>query len=535
MQSTMLDVPLTTMMLFEHGVSTYPDSLVISHGPEGKRRSTYADIGVRVRRLAAALRQHGLTSGRVVGTLCANSQEHLEAYFSVPGVGAILHTINMRLSGDQIAYVVNDAGDEILIIDAAHVGLIQSLRDHMPTVRLVLVVGGDQLPDPEFFVHYEEFLGTGQDVDIDTSDLEENQPAFICHTSGTTGQPKGVVYSHRARVLHTFSISSGAALGLTERDAVLLIVPMFHVFAWGIPFAGWLVGSDLVMPGRDLSAATLAETINAEAVTCTAAVPTVYIDLIAYSEAKGSSDLTSLRVAWCGGSSVTPALREQFHRRFDVDLVEGWGMTETSAVSTLVRPPKRATEDEVEAARRTAGRILPGVQMRAVDQLTGEILPRDGITVGELEVRGPWVTASYLHGRGGENFNAGWLRTGDLGVIDRRGFVSVVDRLKDVIKSGGEWISASQLEAAITSHGAVLEVAVLAVADARYLERPKAFVVLRPGHTVTPQELAEHLRGRVAKWWIPDDWEFVKALPRTSVGKIDKMLMRSAGHAGEPS
>jgi len=350
----------------------------------------------------------------------------------------------------------------------------------------------------------------------------------MCYTSGTTGLPKGVVYSHRSTFLHTLGVCSGEALGLHQYDRLLPVVPMFHGNAWGMPYAAWLVGADLLLPNRFAQAAPLARFIAAERATLAAAVPTVWYDILALD----SADLSSLRMILCGGAAVPRSLIEVYEQRLGVRVLQGWGLTETSPVASLSFPPKHGPAERAIEYRATAGRPLGGVDARVIDD-EGKVLPRDGHATGEIEVRGPWVTAAYYKDPAPDKFRDGWLRTGDVGRIDPRGFITISDRAKDVVKSGGEWISTLELEAAILTHPAVREAAVIAVPDERWGERPMACLVLVPGQSVTPEELRTYLSAQgVVKWWLPDYWAFVDEVPRTSVGKYDKKLLRARNAEG---
>ena len=531
MLSTMTDYPLTTTMLFEHGRRTYPDSVVASFDGTATHRATFAEIGDRVDRLAVALMALGVQEGDRVATFCSNRQEHLELYFAAPGIGAVLHPLNIRLASAQTAYTIKHAEDTVLFVEGALLPLIAGILNELSTLKHVVVIGeGDttgrhgaraRLPGPARPRRPQGFTWP---------ELNERAPAFMCYTSGTTGDPKGVVYDHRARVLHTYAVCSGAALAFNERDCVLVVVPMFHVLAWGMPFAAWMVGSNIVLPGSHLRPEHLVRLVEEQRVTCTAAVPTIFTDVMTYAESH-EIDLSSLRIAWCGGSSVPASLREAFAVKFGVDIVEGWGMTETSAVSTLNYPPK-GSSPAAHAQTRSAGRVMHGVEMRVVST-EGAVLVRDAAQVGEIEVRGPWVTGSYYLDDRSERFHDGWLRTGDVGTIDRHGYVRITDRLKDIIKSGGEWISSLELENALLEHPAVAEAAVIGVDDARFQERPLAFIVRSEDTDVSLDELCGFLKERVARWWVPDLWAVTDAIPRTTVGKTDKVELRRLHAAGD--
>lgn len=525
MLSTMNEYQLTTTMLFEHGRRTYPDSEVVTFDGVRTHRATFAEVGGRVEHLAAALQALGVDDGDRVATFCSNRQEHLELYFAVPGIGAVLHTLNIRLAWDQIAYTINHAQDKVLVVEASLAPLLLQVLPKLETVELVILIGSDDLEGTSLPVrNYEDLLEQASVDDFSWPELDERTAAIMCYTSGTTGNPKGVVYSHRSRVLHSLALCSGAALGLNERDRALMVVPMFHVLAWGMPYAAWLVGSDVILPGSHLGASTLVSLIEEQKATCTAAVPTIFADILKYSQSR-KIDLSSLRVAWCGGSAVPPALRRGYAEQFGLDIVEGWGMTETSAVSTLAYPPKSSAPSNEAQWRGTAGRVLHGVEMRVVGT-DGQTLASDGQHIGEIEVRGPWVTASYYRDPSQAQFHDGWLRTGDVGSVDDHGYLRISDRLKDIIKSGGEWISSIQLENALMEHPDVVEAAVIGVDDERFQERPLAYVVLSSGAVPDVEGLRGFLENKVAKWWIPERWVFPEAIPRSSVGKMDKRELR---------
>jgi fatty-acyl-CoA synthase len=533
MRSTMMDFPLTIQHIFEHGRTLYGDSEVVTCEADGARRIEFSALADRAEQLAAALRRLGVGPGDRVATFGWNNQEHQEAYFAIPGMGAVMHTLNIRLSADQLRYIIGHAEDSVIIADASLAGVIGPVLadggDQVKTVRHLIVYGdGDRSALPEH-LGYSELLAA-EKPGYPWPELDEHQAAAMCYTSGTTGLPKGVVYSHRSTFLHTLGVSSGEALGLNQYDRVLPVVPMFHANAWGIPYAAWLVGADLLLPNRFAQAAPLARFIAAERATVAAAVPTVWFDVLGLDPA--SVDLSSLRMIMAGGAAVPRSLIEAYEQRLGLRVVQGWGLTETSPVASLAWPPKHEPAERAIEYRSTAGRPLGGVEARVVDD-EGKVLPRDGHATGEIEVRGPWVTAAYYKDPAPEKFRDGWLRTGDVGRIDPHGFVAISDRAKDVVKSGGEWISTLELEAAILTHPAVREAAVIAVHDERWGERPMACVVLVPGQSATPEELREHLASQgVVKWWLPDYWVFVDEVPRTSVGKYDKKLLRARNAEG---
>jgi fatty-acyl-CoA synthase len=530
MRSTMQDGQLLVRELFRHGRDTYRTSEVVTFEGDGFRRASYAEVGERAERLAAGLAALGVRPGDRVGTFSFNHQEHVEAYLGVPSMGAVLHTVNIRLFPDQLRYVIDHAGDRVVIADAMVVPLLARVVRDCPSVEHVVVVGEADttgLPDP---LSYDELLASGEGG-VDFPDLDERDAAAMCYTSGTTGNPKGVVYSHRSTVLHAMASTSAVNLGISGADRILVVVPQFHANAWGIPYAAWMCGADLVMPRHYLQAEPLARIIEAERPTFAAAVPTIWNDLLRYAEEHGS-DLSCFRQIVCGGAAVPRALMERFEERFGVRIIQAWGMTETSPLGAVALPPRGVSGEEAWRYRTKAGRIVFGVEARIVDA-RGEVAPRDGTTVGELEVRGPWITGSYYGDPSPERFHDGWLRTGDVGTLDADGYFQITDRTKDVIKTGGEWISSVDLENAIMAHPAVHEAAVIAVPDPRWDERPLACVVPREGASVTAEELAQFLAGKVARWWIPERFAFVAEVPKTSVGKFDKKVLRAAYAKGE--
>jgi acyl-CoA synthetase (AMP-forming)/AMP-acid ligase II len=530
MRSTMMDVPLTVTAIFRRGASVFPDSEVITFEGERSRHTRFGDVAARVPRLASALTKLGVEPGDRVGTLCWNHQEHTEAYFAIPSMGAVLHTLNLRLPPHQLAQIVNHGGDKVVIVDASLAPLLAAIRPHLTTVEKVIVVGEGDTSALGETIAYEDLLSTGAES-FNWPELDERDAAAMCYTTGTTGDPKGVVYSHRSIYLHSFAI--WGSFRLDDRERLLVIVPMFHVLAWGTPFAAWMVGSDLLMPDRFLQPEGLCKFIETEKPTFSGGVPTVFTGMLAYVRANGG-DVSSLRRAVCGGSAVPESLITAFREQLGIELIQGWGMTETSPIGTLGIPPKGVKLEDEMIYRVKTGRTVPGVELRVVDEAGNEV-PHDGVAVGEIEVRGPWITGSYYNASAPEKFDAGWLRTGDVGNIDARGFVQITDRSKDVIKSGGEWISSVELENLLVGHPAIADAAVVGVPDEKWQERPLAAVVLKPGESASPDELREYLADKVARWWLPERWAFVSELPKTSVGKQDKKLIRAQYAEGKIS
>jgi len=530
MRSTMQDFPLTLAGIFRRGRELFGSSQVVSFEGESTRRSSFAEVGQRAELLASALRRLGVREDDRVGTLRWNNQEHQEAYLGVPSMGAVLHTLNLRLAPEQLAFVINHAEDRVILLDGSLIPVLVRIKDQLKTVREIIVSGDDDASALGDVLRYEELLAAEQ-PGFEWPQLEERAAAAMCYTTGTTGDPKGVVYSHRSVYLHSFG--EWGAFSLDERDRMLIIVPQFHVNAWGFPYTGWMIGADLLMPGRHLQAEPLSRFIAQERPTFAAGVPTIWNDVLRYVDAH-PTDLSSLRLVICGGSAVPRSLIEQFQERHGVRLVQAWGMTETSPIGAVALPPKDAPPEEEMDWRAKTGRVIAGVELRIVDD-EGHELPRDGKAVGELEVRGPWVAASYYRAEAPEKFHDGWLNTGDVGTVDSRGFVQITDRSKDVIKSGGEWISSIDLETALIGHPEVLEAAVIGVPDERWQERPLAAVVLKEGSSATPEQLREYLAGKVARWWVPERWAIVSEVPKTSVGKYDKKVLRAMYGEGKLS
>jgi fatty-acyl-CoA synthase len=530
--STMMDRPLLISDLFEHGRRLYRDSRVITVEEGADRISTYAEVGDRTEKLAKALRRLGVQKEDRVGTFCWNTQEHLEAYFAISSMGAVMHTLNIRLFPEQLAFVINHAEDKVIIVDDTLIPLLGKVAAGLQTVEHIIVVGdGDDTPlrdAPRAAVHRYEELLSGESPGIEWPVLDERAPAAMAYTSGTTGDPKGVVYSHRSTVLHSYGITSGAVTGLNERDMILTIVPMFHANCWGLPYAGWWVGTDFLQPARFLQPEPLVAMIERHRPTFAGAVPSIWTGVLNYGEGK-DIDLSSFRLVICGGSAVPKSLMQAFEEKYGVTILQLWGMTETSPLGSVATVPPGIEGDEAWTYRVRTGRPVAGIELRTVDD-QGKPLPWDGESVGEIEARGPWVTGSYYGVDTPEKFHDGWLRTGDVGFIDPRGYVQITDRSKDVIKSGGEWISSVELENEIIAHPEVAEAAVIGIPDEKWDERPLACVVRKEGSTITPDALRAYLENKVAKWWLPERWTFIEEIPKTSVGKFDKKVLR-AHHA----
>jgi Acyl-CoA synthetases (AMP-forming)/AMP-acid ligases II len=522
----MPDYPLTIASIMRYGTGLFADHEVVTYTGDGYRRRTYGEIAADAARLASVLRSLGVTADQRVATFQWNNDGHLVAYLAVPSMGAVLHTLNIRLFPEQLVYIANHAEDEVVLVDATLVPLLAPILPEMKTVKHVIVIGAadtQRLRESGKAVHdYQELMDAAPDT-FDWPEIDERSAAAMCYTSGTTGNPKGVVYSHRSAYLHSASVCTGNAMGLSAADRVLPIVPMFHANAWGLPYAALMAGASLVMPDRFLQAEHLGRIIAEERVTISGAVPTIWGDLLRHARQHPDLDLSSLRLVPCGGSAAPESLMRSLESEFGVRIIHAWGMTETSPLATIAHPPSDA--EDPWAYRVTQGRLLVGVEGRIVGD-EENVLPADGVSVGELEVRGPWVTSSYYLDDDPGRFHDGWLRTGDVGRLDAKGFVTLTDRAKDVIKSGGEWISSVDLENALMGHPAVVEAAVIGVPDQRWGERPLACVVVADGSSVTPAELRDYLGEYAARWQLPERWAFITEVPKTSVGKFAKRALR---------
>ncbi|MGW7006949.1 long-chain fatty acid--CoA ligase [Streptomyces sp. NPDC054933] len=535
MLSTMQDVPLTVTRILVHGALVHGRSQVTTWTGEGEpRRRSFRDIGIRAVQLANALRDElGVATGDRVATLMWNNAEHVEAYFAIPSMGAVLHTLNLRLPAEQLTWIVNHAADRVILVNGTLLPLLAPLLPRLESVEHLVVVGpGDTsvLDGCRPTVHEYESLIADRAQRYDWPELDERQAAAMCYTSGTTGEPKGVVYSHRSIYLHSMQVNMAESFALTDQDTTLPIVPMFHVNAWGIPHAAFMTGINMLMTDRFLQPAAIAEMIEAERPTHAAAVPTIWQGLLAELAAT-PRDVTSVRQVIIGGSACPPSLMKDFEERHGIDVCHAWGMTETSPLGTTAHPPAGVAGEEAWKYRVTQGRFPASVEARLIGP-SGEVMPWDGQSAGELEVRGPWIAGAYFGGDGAEpitpedKFHDGWLRTGDVGVISPDGYLTLTDRAKDVIKSGGEWISSVELENHLMAHPDVAEAAVVAVPDEKWGERPLATVVLRQGAAADYATLRVFLTERVARWQVPERWTIVTAVPKTSVGKFDKKVIR---------
>ncbi|TMC43733.1 MAG: long-chain fatty acid--CoA ligase [Chloroflexi bacterium] len=527
MRSTMPDFPLTLQHFLWRSTTLFPSKEIVTKREAGRHRYTYADFGRRVAQLAHALKDLGVGEGERVGTLAWNNHRHLELYFAAPCSGAVLHTLNPRLFPEHLAYVINDADDKVIFADASLLPALQRIANQLKGVKQFVVMTDGPSPNGELtpLSSYEELLA-GRPSVYPWPELDERDAAAMCYTSGTTGKPKGVVYSHRSSVLHSLGIAIGGGIGLQEADSILPIVPMFHANAWGLPYAATMLGAKQVFADRFLDPVSLTELIREEGVTFSAGVPSVWIPLLQYLDKTGTN-LDGLRM-FVGGSALSAGLYDGLTGH-GIDTNQGWGMTETSPVAACATIKSQLTDQDRKAIRLKQGMPLAGIELRLANVETGESVAWDGKSVGEIQVRGPWVTGSYFRGVDADRFTAdGWLRTGDVANVDREGYIAIVDRTKDLVKSGGEWISSVELESAIMGHPKVLEAAVIGVPHPKWQERPVAYAVAKPEFkgSVSQDEILDFLRPLVAKWWLPDEVRFIDEIPKTSVGKFDKKVLR---------
>ena len=529
MLGLMMDYQLTIPAMARRAQQMHPGRPIVSRRPDAStHRTTYGECLQRARRLAGALRQLGVRDDDRVATLCWNHHQHFEAYVAVPSMGAVLHTLNIRLHADELAYIVNHACDKVVIVDRSLLPLLEPIRNRTRLEHVIVVDGGTDVPAGAH--DYETLIAAALELPFDDS-IDERRASSMCYTSGTTGRPKGVLYSHRSTVMHSLAGGMWDVELVREREVVLPLVPMFHANAWGLPFTCLLFGASQVLPGPFVDAESLLELMVGERVTVAAGVPTIWLALLHTLDAAcGKYDLSNLRALFAGGASVPESLIRAFQERHGLAVVQGWGMTELSPVGTLATLSSAlqgAGADTTYRIRATAGRPLPFVETRI--RAENGLAPWDDSTMGELEVRGPWVASDYYRAEdsAARFTDDGWFKTGDLATIEASGYVTIRDRAKDVIKSGGEWISSVALENALMKHPGVAEAAVVGLAHPKWDERPRALVVARAGSSCGPEDLAAHLAADFPKFWIPSAFEYVSVIPRTSVGKVDKLALRA--------
>jgi fatty-acyl-CoA synthase len=536
MQGLMMDMPLLVSSLLQHAERHYPEVEIVSRRVEGDiHRYTWRDCAHRAAQMAHALSQAGVKQGDRVATLAWNGYRHMETYYAVGGMGGVIHTINPRLHPEQIAWIVNHAEDSFLAFDLTFLPIIEGIAAHCPNVKgWIAMCDRTHMPAASKVANllcYEDLLA-GKPTAFDWPQIDERSAVALCYTSGTTGNPKGALYSHRSTVLHAYASALPDAMGCSTRDSILPVVPMFHVNAWGLPYIGALVGAKLVFPGAALDGKSLYELFESEKVTYSAGVPTVWLGLLQYV---GSNNLkfSTFKRTVIGGSACPPAMIKAFREQYGVDVIHAWGMTEMSPLGTISRlMSKHVDLPEAEQMNVYAkqGKALFGVDMKITGD-DGQDLPWDGKTYGDLLVRGPWVVKSYFKGEGGDPLRTdaqgrSWFPTGDVATIDGDGYMQITDRSKDVIKSGGEWISSIDLENLAIAHPAVAQAAVIGIAHPKWDERPLLVVVKKPGANVTREELIAFYEGKIAKWWTPDDVQFVEAIPLGATGKMLKTRLR---------
>ncbi|MGI8678992.1 MAG: long-chain fatty acid--CoA ligase [Jatrophihabitans sp.] len=531
MLGLMNDLPLTTNWIFSRAEQYYGDKSIVTRTASGIDRGTINDVLADARRIAGYLDSVGVSPDGRVGTFAWNTARHLSLYFAIPGSGRVMHTLNIRYFADQLIYTVDHAQDEAVFVDRSLLPLFSKYLPQLGSVKHVIVMddGADaEIPDDPRIVQWSEVIAGADQLDFTDRVTDERQAAALCYTTGTTGNPKGVLYSHRSTWLHSNATTTTSVFGLSERDRVLPVVPMFHANAWGLGYAAGLAGASLVMPGPDLSPKAIMDLLESEKVTVTAGVPTIWMGMLPLTEGR---DLSALRMVVCGGSAVPRALSEAWREKVELPITQAWGMTETSPLGSVCVERSElagANEDEKADIRATAGVAPPGVEVRIVDSETREPQPWDDEASGELEARGPWVARQYYRtDEPGEQFSPdGWLRTGDVASISKLGYIRLVDRTKDLVKSGGEWISSVDLENTIMGHPKVAEAAVIAVPHPKWSERPLACVVVKDGEELTREEVLEFLAQTLSKWQVPDDVVFIDEVPKTSVGKFSKKTLR---------
>ena len=539
----MMDHPLLIKTMLDRSNTLFAKKEILSRGLDTDFRYTYGDFYRRVCKLANVLKQLGVKKGDVIGTFAWNTHRHMEIYFAVMCSGAVLHTLNVRLFSDHLNHIVNHAEDKIIFADEDLLPSLEEVADRLKTVENFVVLTDKEEPPSSSLsplLHYEKLLEDAAEEFVFPGDLDENAPAALCYTSATTGLPKGVRYTHRSLFLHALTLCTPDAIGISEKDTILAVVPMFHVFSWGFPFAAALTGARIILPGRDLSAPTLCRLIEQEKTTLIAGVPTIWINLYQHLESGASYDLSSLRYILNGGAPISKSLVENLEKKHELTVRGTCGMTEATPV-VLTCPLKSYLEKELNDEQKFAlkakqGLLLPGLEMKVVNDNDEEIR-WDGKEMGELLLKGPWIASEYYKDpeRSSETFKDGWYHSGDIVTVDEEGYVLVQDRSKDLVKSGGEWISSVDLENNIMAHPAVIEAAVVAVPNEKWGERPLACVVLKDAEKekLSAKDIRAFLEGKVAKWWMPDQVYFIDEVPKTSVGKFDKKRLREQFTSGQ--
>ncbi|MFZ4628233.1 MAG: long-chain fatty acid--CoA ligase [Blastocatellia bacterium] len=529
--STMMNTPLTMSVLMDRGPALAPNVEVVTRFRDHIHRTNYGEVGQRARQLANALRRLGVSEGDRVATFGWNTFRHLELYYAVPCMGAVLHTLNLRLSPADLEYIINHAEDRVIFIDEELLPLLERLAGKIPTVQQIVVMSNkgtfQTILSPA--LDYETLLAA-ESSDFPWPELDENAPMGLCYTSGTTGKPKGVLYTHRSNYMHTITGALPDLMGLSRSDVVLAVVPMFHANAWGMPYTGMMLGIKQVFPGPMMDGPSICQMIQDEKVTFTAGVPTIWLGVMnELRQNPGKYDLSSLKAMVCGGSAPPRALIDWFETHLGIEFIQAWGMTETSPLGTVTRLQPRMKEwprDRQLDIKQRAGIAAPGLELRIVDG-EGKEVAHDGTAMGRLLIRGPWIASTYYKEEPtADKFPDGWLDTGDISTLDSDGYMAIADRSKDLIKTGGEWISSVDLENAIMAIPGVAEAAVIAVFHPKWQERPLACVVTQPGTTLTKEEIYRHLEPSFAKWWLPDEVVFIESIPKTSVGKFDKKVLR---------
>ena len=528
---TMMKSPLSLSVLMDRAPKMSPGVEIVTRFRDRIHRTNYGEVGRRARQLANALTALGVEPGDRIGSFGWNTSRHLELYYAIPSMGAVLHTLNLRLSAADLEYIINHAEDRIIFVDEDLLPLLERLAGRIPTVKQIVVMSntGEFKTVLEPALDYETLI-SGHSVEFAWPDLDENTPMGLCYTSGTTGKPKGVMYTHRSNYLHTITGSLPELLGLDRQATVLAVVPMFHANAWGMPFTALMLGIKQVYPGAMMDGASICQLIQDEKVTFTAGVPTIWLGVMnELRNNPGKYDLSSLRTMVCGGSAPPRALIDWFETNLGVEFIQAWGMTETSPLGTVSRLKPHMLEWPRERqldVKQRAGLCAPGLELRIVDGENNDVA-HDGVSMGRLLIRGPWIASTYYREEPTEDkFPGGWLDTGDVATIDSEGYMSIADRSKDLIKSGGEWISSVDLENAIMAIPGVAEAAVIAVFHPKWQERPLACVVTQPGQSITREEILARLEKQFAKWWMPDEIIFIESIPKTSVGKFDKKVLR---------